>query len=339
MTLTKGSVCGSKFLRKLLPLCGLLLVIVLLYNDPFLLLWWPQRPDQNAAVLPLDMALDCVDDMYDGCHSKSKTLINLYGVFEWHVNVNLSYAWTSVERSAKKPVDKLLQDDHATSLYIFTKLANIRQMFNKAVRGGKHKYSTDHFRFHFLYFYLTDAIQALNQNHSACRTVYLRTWKRFELDVVDTNIRFGTLIWSASSKQSFETNGNVSCFEILTCFGADITYYSSTNQMGQVLIPTYEVFKVTDVLTNDPWCRVVYKLQSTKTPKTDQNCKLVQRLTNSPLIGGLINWFGGNMMTMSACAVLLIINSFILIHRKQKRYVAVVLGSLLMLMIIMFLLF
>ncbi|KAM4595261.1 T-cell ecto-ADP-ribosyltransferase 2-like [Fundulus diaphanus] len=337
MTFGRESVRWIKFLRNLVPLCGLLLVVVVLYKDPFLILWWPQTPAENA-VLPLDMAPDSIDDMYDGCHSKSMSLIHLYGVFEWHVNKKLSYAWALVERNAKEPTHKHLQDDHSTSLYIFTKLANIRQDFDTAVKTGKHKYGTDGFRFHFLYFYLTDAIQALNQNHSVCRSVYLRTWKRFDQNVVNTNIRFGAFTWAVSSKQSLENNGNVSCFEIQTCFGADITHYSSTNQRGQVLIPTYEVFKVTDVLTNDPWCSVVYKLQSTKKPKTDQNCKLSQRLTKSLLVGGLINWLGGNTLTMSACAVLLMMTSFILVKRQQKMYVAVVLGAMVVLIIIILLL-
>ncbi|MEQ2187815.1 hypothetical protein GOODEAATRI_008475 [Goodea atripinnis] len=338
MTFGKESVCGFRFLRNLVPLCGLLLVFALLYNDPFLILWWPHGPAEDATVLPLDMAPDSIDDMYDGCRSKSMSLINLYGVFEWHVNINLSYAWALFERNAKKPVHKHLQDDHAKSLYIFTKLENIRQDFDKAVKTGKHKYSTDDFRFHFLYFYLTDSIRALNQNHSACRTVYLRTWKRFDQNIINANIRFGAFTWAVSSKQSFKVNGNVSCFEIQTCFGADITHYSSTKHMGQVLIPTYEVFKVTDVLTKDPWCTVVYKLQSTKKPKTDQNCKLSQMLTKSISVGGLINWHGGNTMTMSACAVLLLINSFILVKCKQKCYVAVVLGAMLVMIIFMLLL-
>ncbi|XP_054897148.1 ecto-ADP-ribosyltransferase 4-like [Poeciliopsis prolifica] len=330
MTFRWESTRGIK-LQNLVPLCGLLLVLVLLYNDPFLILWWHQRPDEFAAVLPLDMSPDSIDDMYDGCRSQSMSLINLYGVFEWHVNTNFSYAWALHERHAKKPVHKHLQDDHSTSLYMFTKLANIRRDFNTAVKTGKHEYSTDGFCFHFLYFYLTDAIQALNPNHSECRTVHLRTWKRFKQNVIDTNVRFGGFTWAASSKQSFEVNGNVSCFEIQTCFGADITHYSSVDQTGQVLIPTYEVFRVTDVVTGDPWCSVVYKLQSTKKPKTDQNCKLSRKMTES-LLGG------GNTVTMSACAVLLMINSFILVRRKQKRYVAVVLGAMTVLIIFILLL-
>lgn len=292
---------------------------------------------QNAALLPLDMAQDSIDDMYDGCRSKSMSLINLYGVFEWYVNKNFSYAWALVERKAKKPVHKHLQDDHATSLYIFTKLDDIRRDFNKELKMGKHKYTTDDFRFHFFYFYLTDAVQALNPNNSECRTVYLRTWKRFYQNIVNTNIRFGAFTWAVSSKQSFEVNGNVSCFEIQTCFGADITHYSSRKQKGQVLIPTYEVFKVTDVLKNDPWCSVVYKLQSTKKPKADQNCKLSQMLTKSLEVGRLLNWHGGNTWTLSTCAVLLGINSVILVKYKQKLYVAIVLGAMVLLIIMLLL--
>lgn len=49
-----------------------------------------------------------------------------------------------------------------------------------------------------------------------------------------THMHFGAFIWAASSRQSFDFNGNVSYFEIHKCFGADITYNSTTNQTGQV---------------------------------------------------------------------------------------------------------
>uniref|UniRef100_A0A8C6NMC3 NAD(P)(+)--arginine ADP-ribosyltransferase n=1 Tax=Nothobranchius furzeri TaxID=105023 RepID=A0A8C6NMC3_NOTFU len=225
----------------------------------------------KMAVSPLDMASESIDDMFDGCRSATASAIDLFGVFEWQVNINFSYAWALVEKKAKKPVHKHLKDDHAVVMYIFTRYASIRQTFNKALKTGKDNYSTGRFRFHYFYYYLTDAVQALSKYPTSCRTVYHRTGERFDQNIVNTNVRFGAFIWASSSKQPSWSYNNISCFEIFTCFGGDITYYSSSKQRGQVLIPTYEVFKVTDIVTNDPWCRVVYKLQSTKTPRTDQN--------------------------------------------------------------------
>ncbi|KAM9769638.1 ecto-ADP-ribosyltransferase 4-like [Menidia menidia] len=334
MKFKRRSPCNLNSLGNCPALCVLLVVVLLLCNDPFLILWWPQKPTERtkSGVLPLDMATDSIDDMFDGCQYEAASLIDLFGVFEWNFNRNFSSAWAFVERLSKKPVHKHLKQDHAIALDMFTRLAHIRQHFNNAVKTQKHMYTTDGFKFHYFYFYLTDAIQVLRKNRTLCRTTYLRTWKEFDKNVINAKMRFGGFIWTFSNKQTLGFNGNVSCFEISTCFGADITYYSSTNQMGQVLIPTYEVFKITDVLTNDPWCSVVYKVQSTKIPRTDQNCKLSQRLTNEFFPAGLIDWHTGSVF-MSACAIMMIISSLILVKRKEKCFVIAVLGSLLLLMI------
>uniref|UniRef100_A0A8C4NQM3 NAD(P)(+)--arginine ADP-ribosyltransferase n=1 Tax=Dicentrarchus labrax TaxID=13489 RepID=A0A8C4NQM3_DICLA len=233
-----------------------------------------QRRGRMSAVWLTWQRKDSIDDMYDGCRSETASVIDLFGVFEWHFNRDFSLAWASVERHAKKPAHKHLKEDHAIVMYLYTKMKHIQQAFNEAVKTGKNKYSTDRFKFHYFYFYLTDAIQALRQNQTSCRTTYYRTWKQFDHNVINSNMRFGAFTWVASSKQSFNFNANVSCFEIHSCYGADITYYSATKQMGQVLIPPYEVFKITDVRTDDSWCRVVYKLHSTKIPRGDLNCKL-----------------------------------------------------------------
>lgn len=289
-----------------------------------------QKPKTGG--LPLDMATDSIDDMYDGCRPEVVSIIHLFGVFEWHFNRKFSFAWASAERNAKKPVHKNLEEDHATVMYMYTKDKDVQKDFNKAVKTGKHKYSTYGFKFHYLYFFLTDAIQVLRHNQTSCRTTYHRTWKQFDHNVINTNMRFGAFTWVASSKQAFDFNGNVSCFEIRSCFGADITNYSATNQMGQVLIPPYEVFKVTDVLTNDPWCSVVYKLQSTRIPRKDLNCKLNQRQIKTHF--GAVSTHTSSVGMMSVCIMLLFVVSVVLVKRRQKHFVGGVLGALLVLMII-----
>ncbi|XP_035516490.1 T-cell ecto-ADP-ribosyltransferase 1-like [Morone saxatilis] len=335
MKFGKVPVCELKSLKNWASLCVLLAVALLLYHDPFLLLWWPQKPAEKPGGLPLDMATDSIDDMYDGCRSETASVIDLLGVFEWHFNRDFSLAWASVERHAKKPAHKHLKEDHAIVLYLYTKMKNIQQAFNEAVKTGKYKYSTYGFKFHYFYFYLTDAIQTLRQNQTSCRTTYYRTWKQFDHNVINSNMRFGAFTWVASSKQSFDFNSNVSCFEIHSCYGADITHYSATKQMGQVLIPPYEVFKITDVRTDDSWCSVVYKLHSTKIPRGDLNCKLNPRPIKTYFGAVSTQWQASSVGKMSACVMLFIIISLVLVKRRQKCFVVAVLGALLLLLIIL----
>ncbi|XP_026160096.1 ecto-ADP-ribosyltransferase 4-like [Mastacembelus armatus] len=316
--------------------CLVLVVALLLYYDLFLILWWPQNPAEETKTGPLpldmDMATSSVDDMFDGCQSETASVIHLFGVFEWHYNRNFSIAWASAERNAKKPVHKHLNNDHTTVMYIYTKVKHVQQNFNKAVKTGKHAYGTGRFKFHYFYFYLTEAIQILHRNQTACRATYHRTWNQFN-HVINTNMRFGSFTLAASTKQAFGSNGNMSCFQIYTCFGADITYYSTINHIGQVLIPPYEVFRIIDVQTNDPWCRVVYKLQSTKTPRRDLNCKLNQRQIKPYFAAATTHWHPSSVGMMLAYAILLIITSLVLIKLRQKCFVATVLGALLVLML------
>ncbi|XP_028262570.1 T-cell ecto-ADP-ribosyltransferase 1-like [Parambassis ranga] len=321
-------------------LCVLCAVLLLLYDDPFLILWWPQRPAERPRVtgLPLDMAPHSIDDMHDGCRTQAASAADLFGVRERHYDRNLGFAWTSAESEAKKPVHMYLKVDHAIVLHMYTKIKHIRQQLMQAVKTEKHKYSTDGFKFHYFYFYLTDAIQVLRHSQMPCRTTYHRTWRLFNQNTINANMRFGAFTWSSSNKHSFESDGNVSCFEIYTCFGADITYYSNSNQQGQVLIPTYEVFTITDVLMNEPWCRVVYKLQSTKTPKTDLNCRLNRQQQETYFGTVLSHWQRGGVVLMSACVIVLMISSFIIVKHKQKCYLAAVLAALLGLILIVLML-
>uniref|UniRef100_A0A3P9ILA3 NAD(P)(+)--arginine ADP-ribosyltransferase n=1 Tax=Oryzias latipes TaxID=8090 RepID=A0A3P9ILA3_ORYLA len=335
MKLVKGAVSGIGLLRKWAVFSMAALVLLLLLNDPFLILWWPQRPLEKTEVVvsPLDMATDSIDDMYAGCRRETAAVIDLFGVFEWNYNGNFSQAWAFAEKYANKPVHERLKEDHAIAMYMYTKLSHIREVFNEAVKTGKHMYNTHRFRFHYLYFFLTDAIQTLRHNQTWCRTTYLRTWKHFDQNVVHTQVRFGHFIWAASSSLSFELHGNVSCFEIYTCYGADITYYSGIKQQGQVLVPTYEVFKITKVSKREPWCSVVYKLESTRVPRADQNCKLREEPSETFLAAARTFWLGRSAVKVWICALLLVVCSMVLVRGKQTCFVAVVLGALLLLMV------
>nr|XP_057923899.1 ecto-ADP-ribosyltransferase 5-like isoform X2 [Doryrhamphus excisus]XP_057923909.1 ecto-ADP-ribosyltransferase 5-like isoform X2 [Doryrhamphus excisus]XP_057923918.1 ecto-ADP-ribosyltransferase 5-like isoform X2 [Doryrhamphus excisus]XP_057923926.1 ecto-ADP-ribosyltransferase 5-like isoform X2 [Doryrhamphus excisus] len=243
-----------------------------LYRDPFVILWWPPEPVQRPQILPLHMETESIDDMYEGCRSEMAAVSDRLGVFERGNNKRFGSAWAFAEKHARMPVHKDMKQEHAIALYLYTSVPLVQHDFSRAVKEGKPKYSTPEFQFHYFYFFLTEAVQLLRL--TSCKTSYHRTSEHYDVNVVNTNMRFGAFVWAATDKRTFESNGKVSCFEIHSCFGADVTFYSAKDQAGQVLIPPYEVFTITDVQTDEQWCNVVYKLQSTKSPRGDLNCKL-----------------------------------------------------------------
>lgn len=136
---------------------------------------------------------------------------------------------------------------------------------------------TTWFKYHALHFYLTDAIQILRERQETCKETFHRTNKKFDQSVLNHEIRFGT--FATSSLRSDLTNfGNVSCFEIHTCFGAELTSYSAFPEEREVLILPNDIFEVTKIQRKSPvnnlLCEVVYTLKS-KGTDTDLNCKYI----------------------------------------------------------------
>ncbi|KAG7223688.1 hypothetical protein INR49_015413 [Caranx melampygus] len=359
--------CGLNPLRSWVAVCVFLAVVLLLCHDPLLIIWWPQRPAEKTKTegLPLDMATDSIDDMYDGCRSEAAAMIDLFGVFEWHFNRDFSFSWALAEEGAKKPRHKFLKEEHAinsgesglkgqvpldlapnavddmytgckdkmdnrvkkqylpneknkdknftlawgeaeryynkkwkrrkgkrpsTSLgkeqimaiYVYTlDKPNVYLDFNTAVRTKRSVYVTA-FKYHTLHFFLTDALQTLSSRKpegERCVTGYRRVNSSFRQDVLNKEIRFGS--FTSSSMGDYprpDRFGNKSCFEIFTCFGADISLYSKVGESErEVLIPPYEVFKVTKVERRSDHqslpCEVVYKVKSTRT-LSKLNCAL-----------------------------------------------------------------
>uniref|UniRef100_A0A673Y948 NAD(P)(+)--arginine ADP-ribosyltransferase n=1 Tax=Salmo trutta TaxID=8032 RepID=A0A673Y948_SALTR len=195
---------------------------------------------------------------------------------EKNTTTNFIKAWDIAEKHASIPKHGL-QKVHSVSMYLYTNnkpqppSESIYLDFNEAVRQGSYGYGTS-FQYHSLHFYLTDAIKILKQSQTTCRTTYLRTNVTFDQDVVNKEMRFGYFVSSSIHKTLYDF-GDTSCFEINTCFGVNLTYYS--------------VFKVTNIQTKSAvsnlWCKVVYTLKSTGKWKK-LNCKLVPKLIQKVFI-------------------------------------------------------
>ncbi|XP_042340205.1 NAD(P)(+)--arginine ADP-ribosyltransferase 1-like [Plectropomus leopardus] len=245
--------------------------------------------------IPLDLALNAVDDMYTGCKDKMEYRVRKeYLENEKNKDKNLTLAWGEAEKyynkkwkpkKGKRPSTSLGKEQIMT-IYIYTlDKPQVYLDFNDAVRTQKSKYRSS-FRYHTLHFFLTDALQTLNARkpeQERCLTGFRRVNSYFSQDVLNKVIRFGSFTSSSMGwYPSAGRFGDKSCFEIVTCFGADISLYSKLGESErEALIPPYEVFKVTKIERRSDKkslpCEVVYRVRSTGTSLSNLNCALFKQ--------------------------------------------------------------
>ncbi|KAI4903749.1 hypothetical protein NFI96_023327, partial [Prochilodus magdalenae] len=219
----------------------------------------------SGQVWHLDMANNSVDDSFKGCEKKMDDLVmTKYINHERRNTPGFAEAWqNALNKGAKGSLGKY----QSAAIYMYTQDPSqnpqcSHKTFNSACREGKAAYKSGGFKFYTLYFFLTDAIQKLKSQK--CVTSYRRTNVTFKLAVKQT-IRFGSFT-SSSLSMKLGHFGKVSCFKIKTCYGAKLKDYSAVPYEQEVLIPPYEVFRITAIKQRDEknklWCKVVYELKS-----------------------------------------------------------------------------
>ncbi|XP_056304484.1 T-cell ecto-ADP-ribosyltransferase 1-like [Danio aesculapii] len=235
--------------------------------------------DHTAAAVeyPLDMALNSVDDQYDGCTDNMTALVKTkYLPKELSSSeFNFKDAWREAENHSKMPENNLTID-HSFAIYMYTGDKVFRD-FNNATRSGRENYTIGKYGWYSLHFLLTEALQILKTTQNRCFDTFRSTKSKFEL--LNNTVRFGSFASSSYNRRKATFFGNKSCFEIHTCEGAEITNHSKLNHEKEVLIPPYEMFRVTETKTidkqNDLWCETVYVLNSTGI-RSDLNCALTK---------------------------------------------------------------
>ncbi len=241
-------------------------------------LWFPQdhRAASEGLIYPFNMALNSVDDQYDGCTEEMAHLVMTeYLEKELNNSAEFKMAWQEAENNVSAPEDDLTEN-HVIAIYVYTD-KEVYPEFNSAVRSEKEKYKNMTFPWYSLHFLLTEAIQLLKKTQKGCKLTYRGTDVEFDRDVLNTEVRFGSFTSSSLNRTVAEDFGNVFCFETYTCEGAEVTNYSKFPDEDEVLIPPYETFKVTAVRNrtdlNDLWCETVFTLESSG-KISDLNCKL-----------------------------------------------------------------
>ena len=232
------------------------------------------------------MVEKAVDDMYFDCNDIMTR--NIKEIFQEEINKNTNFqkVWKAAKRCAKRELkpedikgDEALTTDHKQAICVYTagKSENIYEKFTEAVRTGRAIYGKT-FKFHSLHFWLTSAVQILN-NNKKCHDTYRRSTIEFK-GTVNQTMRFGFFA-SSSYDPTLTRFGNKTCFKIRTCTGADLKKYPSLKDYEkEVLIPPYERFKITDIKKKSvddlKQCEVVYFLESAGV-LSNVNCQLANK--------------------------------------------------------------
>ncbi|KAK9978609.1 hypothetical protein ABG768_020353 [Culter alburnus] len=234
----------------------------------------------EGQIFPLDMALNSVDDEYDGCtEDMTQQVETKYLKRELNSSEsNFKKSWQDCEKNDTK-IEHNMTKNQSIAICVYTD-RKVYGVFNNDTRYGKQNYTNDTYKWYSLHFLLAKAIQILKETQDECILTYRNTNVRFNESVKNTTVRFGQFASSSYNLNRAKFFGNVSCFEIYTCYGANVTKYSKLPHEQEVLIPPYEMFNVTDVKSIRDFknlrCETVYTLKSTGT-QSDLNCALFTR--------------------------------------------------------------
>ncbi|XP_030002704.1 T-cell ecto-ADP-ribosyltransferase 1-like [Sphaeramia orbicularis] len=270
--------------RKILSLSAVTsvaLLLALLMLIVFHVTWnWQDTVGKNSTQ---DLTFDPSENTLEDCKSTAAVvkMADEALLQKWESSANLSQVRYDAEENAKDPAHIYIEKHHAVALYLYTNilLQSVNQDSNAAAETGKQLGGNKPAVYGSIHLSLGEAVQTLKHSQVTCLHTNYRTDTALHLNISNKQIHFSSFVL-ASSELNFTSK---ICLEVYTCFGADITYYSALKLKNQILIPPYEVFKVTDTETNTDRCQVVYRLKSNLNCVYDVETNMLHPISASPL--------------------------------------------------------
>ncbi|XP_026771443.3 ecto-ADP-ribosyltransferase 5-like [Pangasianodon hypophthalmus] len=228
----------------------------------------------SDSVIGLDMAENSVDDQFKCCTDRMyKRITEKILPKELKSNKNFKNIW----------------EKYSTFTDYFTRIikvytdpsSDLYKQFNEAVSSGRGNYVRK-FTYKAFHFLLTRAIQI--HQVKKCTHVFRRTNVSFDTNVVGHEMRFGRFASTSLTTNMSDTFGGISCFNVTTCFGANIANISVLPKEEEVLIPPFEKFKITNIEKNQMNCSVIYTLHSTGKCSV-MNCALLKKEMQMQMCG------------------------------------------------------
>ncbi|XP_051801912.1 ecto-ADP-ribosyltransferase 4-like [Acanthochromis polyacanthus] len=242
---------------------------------------------------------------FGDCLFKAEVVTDKVVTQKWEsCSTNFSQTWSEAQRHVQEPAHKYIEKHHLTALYMYTSLL---QPVNHASSAKQKKA----FGSCSLYLLLSEAIQILKHSQVTCLNTYYRTETlEHHLNISNKQVHFNTFILGSDQKNF---TGIASCFQVYSCFGANVTHYSALKQNNQVLIPPYEVFKVTDIQTETKGCKVLYRLRSNLDCVYDQERDVLHPISAAP-VGGF--WI---TLTIACVVIISVLLPFVIVRVRHKR--------------------
>ncbi|XP_068524987.1 erythroblast NAD(P)(+)--arginine ADP-ribosyltransferase-like [Anas acuta] len=232
----------------------------------------------------MGMAQNSFDDQYRGCRYKMEVALKkLHHVeFKNHIYAN---TWRRADKRWRKQWgnsnhSQVLQREYAVAVLAYTAGTGLYSQFNAAVReGGRSRgYYLQSFPFKTLHFLLTEALHTLrNAQGRRCYNVYRGVRGIHFMAQINQTVRFGQFASASLHKKATKRFGQDTFFIVYTCYGVPIWNFSFYPGEKEVLIPPFEVFKVTKVIHD--FSRSIIHLRSHSTHST-YNCALLKGKTS-----------------------------------------------------------
>ncbi|XP_072892373.1 erythroblast NAD(P)(+)--arginine ADP-ribosyltransferase-like [Hemitrygon akajei] len=184
---------------------------------------------------------------------KSDMLAIEYLAKERKINETLDNAWKEAvnkrktdPRLSKVPVPRGLKEEHVVAIIAYTLETPFYSQFNAALRlyGANDMVYAVRFPFKSFQYLLSTALERLREDLGKPPQP---TYRRMEIrskGKVGSRMKFGYFASSSRSKE-YKEFGNKTIFTIFSQYGVQIQNYSVSHHEEEILIPPYEVFKIT----------------------------------------------------------------------------------------------
>lgn len=237
-----------------------------------------------AAEVPLDMAPDAVDDMYNKCEKDALNKFVFSDLLKEELNNSEAFqkAWHDSQTSGCTKVIPGGVKEHTTALQTVTSAENFRTTLNNAVYTYGTNTSTyeDNFYFKSLHFLLMDSIRLLYPPDT-CKTVYAFSDPKFSAQK-GSSVRFGRFYMAYSSLdvlKETDIDDEDIILGITTCFFAELGDNICHDDDPVTLLSPTEEFTVEDVKTVVENIDVSYHMIILKHSKLESmhNCYMFSR--------------------------------------------------------------
>uniref|UniRef100_A0A8C3FV45 NAD(P)(+)--arginine ADP-ribosyltransferase n=1 Tax=Chrysemys picta bellii TaxID=8478 RepID=A0A8C3FV45_CHRPI len=197
------------------------------------------------------MASNSLDDLYRGCVKAMKRRLPSLLEEELEENQLFREAWDQAKEMWMQMENQTIFPKTLRALYSVAVLAYTLEepplyaLFNVATRTAwKSPQAYAGFAFKSLHFLLTRAAEKLGAKEPSCAKVYRGTKVKFSIEGL---FRFGQFTSTSEKRQEAEEFGCTTFFVLVSCQGFPVGNLSRFPGEEEMVVPPYEMFRVTGV--------------------------------------------------------------------------------------------